>query len=167
MPRGPKPTITREEYFRLLDTAKQLRREQAYFLAKVFATTGISVSELSKLTVETVGEGKLNTSDGDVIIPPGLRDELISYARRKAIGAGPVFVTRNRQPVSMTRVSIILHGLGTAAGLGEGKSRSSALRELYQTAKEEAETMAAAMVEQVMNKQADREPEQLKAYMEE
>lgn len=166
MPRGPKTEITREEYHRLLDTAKRLGREQAYLLAKVFATTGVSLSELSKVTVEAVLEGKFDTSDGTGIIPAGLRDELTSYAGRRGICTGPVFVARGGQPVSMTRVSIILHSLGIAAGLEEGKSRSSTLQGLYLAAKGEAEAMAAAAVEQAMNEQADRELAQLKAYME-
>ena len=166
MPCDPKPGIGREEYLLLLDTAKQLGREQAYLLAKVFATTGLSVSELSKVTVEAVRAGKISGPGGDVVVPVGLLNELTSYAKRKGIGKGPVFVARSGQPISMARVSIILHDLGTAAGLEEGKSRSSALRELYLAAKEGAEAMAAGTVEQAMNEQADRELEQLKAYME-
>ena len=161
MSRDLRPEITRGEYLLLLDTAKRLKRERAYLLAKVFATTGLSVSELSKVTVEAVREGKISSSGGDAVVPVGLQNELTSYAKRKGISAGPVFVARDEQPVSMTRVSIILHGLGTAAGLGEGKSRSSALRELYLAAKERAEAMAAATVEKAMNEQADGEQEQL------
>ena len=165
-PSEPRAKLTREEYLLLLDTAKRLGQERTYLLAKVFAATGISLSELSALTVETVKAGKLDTTDGTVVIPAGLREELGAYAERQGIDAGPVFLARDGQPLSATRVSIILHGLGEAAGLGEGKSRSTSFRELYLAAKEKAEEMVAATVEQAMDRQAGREPEQLKAYME-
>ena len=157
---GAGKEITRGEYLHLLDTAKFFGREQAYLLAKVFATTGVSISELSRVTVEAVREGKVSSSGGDAVMPVCLVNELTSYAKGKGISAGPVFVARNGQPISMVRVSIILHGLGTAAGLVEGKSRPSTLQRLYRTTKEEAEAMAAETVERAMNEQADGEQKQ-------
>ncbi len=57
------PELTRAEYLRLLQTAKGLGRERLYFLVKVFCCTGISVSDLSLITVELVKNGK---SEGGV-----------------------------------------------------------------------------------------------------
>ena len=56
------PELTRAEYLRLLQTARTLGREKVYLLVKLFGTTGLSVQELSKVTVEAVTEGKLTVT---------------------------------------------------------------------------------------------------------
>ena len=154
-----KRETAREEYLLLLDTAKRLGREQAYLLAKVFASTGISVSELPAVTVEAVRKGVLKTSA--VAIPEGLRQELAAFAARRGVAAGPVFVTRGGRPFDVQRVSGILRDLGAAAGLESGRSRPSALQKLYIAARSEAEAMAAGEVEKRMDEMADREQKQL------
>lgn len=159
--RGSKPEITREEYLHMLDTAKRLGREQAYLLVKVFVTTGISAPELSEVTAEAVGTGKLETSNGAVSLPAGLCHELAAYAARKDVHTGPIFVTRSGRLLNVPRVFSILRDLGTEAGLTEGKSRPSTLQRLYRDTKEEARFMAAETVERSMNEQADREQKQL------
>ena len=100
--------LTRAEYLHLLDTARVLGREPAYLLVKVFALTGISVSELPVLTVEAVRAGRVR----DVPLPEGLKSELLAYAARKNILSGPVFATRSGRPLDVQRVSAILRGLG-------------------------------------------------------
>ena len=157
----PGQEITREEYLHMLDTAKFFGREQAYLLAKVFVTTGISAPELSAVTAEAVRMGKLETSSGAVLLPAGLCHELVDYAARKGVHAGPIFVTRSGRLFNVPRVFNILRGLGTEAGLAEGKSRPSTLQRLYRDTKEEARAMAAGTVERLMNEQADREQKQL------
>ena len=153
----PQAGITREEYLRLLDTAKQLGREQAYLLAKVFASTGVSVSELPALTVEAVRAGRVALPDGSVPLAPGMQNELLSYAARKNILSGPVFATRSGRHLDVQRVSNMLRQLGAAAGLDPGKSRPKALRKLYLSARSEAEMRAAGMAERLMNERADAE----------
>ena len=51
---GVQPELTRKEYLRLLSAAKAANRECAYMLVKLFATTGIAVRELPRVTVEAV-----------------------------------------------------------------------------------------------------------------
>ena len=46
------PELTRTEYLRLLQTARALGRERVYLLVKLFGTTGLTVQELEKVTVE-------------------------------------------------------------------------------------------------------------------
>lgn len=157
MPCGSRKEITRGEYLLLLDTAKRLRREQAYLLVKVFAATGIPSQEISEVTAEAVQTGDLKTSNGIVSLPASLRNELADYTARKNILSGPVFATRSGRSLDVQRVAAILRGLGTEAGLAEGKSRPSTLQRLYRDTKEESEAMAAETVGQAMNEQADRE----------
>ena len=149
--------ITREEYLHLLDTAKQLDREQAYLLVKVMATTGVSVLGLPGVTVEAVRAGELKVEHDVVLLAAGLRDELMAYAMWRGIQTGPVFATRSGRPCNQTRISYVLHSLCKAAGLDEEKCRPSALRKLCRATKAEAEARAAEIVEQIMDRQADAE----------
>ena len=52
------PELTRTGFLRLLQTARTLGREKVYLLVKLFGTTGLTVQELEKVTVEAVKEGK-------------------------------------------------------------------------------------------------------------
>ena len=103
------PELSRTEYLRLLATARNLGRERTYLMVKVFALTGIRVSELNRVTVRAVEEGRVLTAcDGRaqyVLIPACLRKELTVYLRRVGITAGPVFVTRSGRPMRRTQVS--------------------------------------------------------------
>ena len=77
------PELSRTEYLRLLATARNLGRERTYLMVKVFALTGIRVSELNRVTVRAVEEGRVLTAcDGRaqyVLIPACLRKELTVY----------------------------------------------------------------------------------------
>ena len=103
------PELSRTEYLRLLATARNLGRERTYLMVKVFALTGIRVSELNRVTVRAVEEGRVLTAcDGRaqyVLIPACLQKELAVYLRRVGITAGPVFVTRSGRPMRRTQVS--------------------------------------------------------------
>ena len=71
------PELSRNEYLRLLATARNLGRERTYLMVKVFALTGIRVSELHRVTVRAVEEGHVLTAcDGRqqyALIPACLR----------------------------------------------------------------------------------------------
>ena len=71
------PELTRTEYLRLLQTARTLGRERVYLLVKLFGTTGLTVQELEKVTVEAVKEGKLTVTPSRskqvLRIPDGLQ----------------------------------------------------------------------------------------------
>ena len=58
------PELTRNEYLRMLQTAKALKNERVYFLIKVFANVDLPVQQASKLTVEAAEEGKLVINRG-------------------------------------------------------------------------------------------------------
>ena len=55
------PEISRSEYLRLLCTARALGRECEYLLIKLFASTGITILEVPKVTVEAVEMGRIET----------------------------------------------------------------------------------------------------------
>ena len=155
------PELTRTEYLRLLQTARTLGRERVYLLVKLFGTTGLTVQELEKVTVEAVKEGKLTVTPSRskqvLRIPDGLQSELLDYAKRNGYLSGPIFLTKEGTPMSRTYVSTIIRQLCTAAKVPEEKGNPRCLKRLYQTTRAGIEDNIALLVEQAHNRLLEKE----------
>lgn len=155
------PELSRTEYLRLLATARNLGRERTYLMVKVFALTGIRVSELNRVTVRAVEEGRVLTAcDGRaqyVLIPACLRKELTVYLRRVGITAGPVFVTRNGRPMRRTQVSGEIRTLCRDARVDGDKSNPRCLRRLYQVTQERIRDSVQILAEQAHERMLEEE----------
>ena len=125
--------------FRLrgLPFSSALGREKVYLLVKLFGTTGLTVQELDKVTVEAVKDGKLtvNPSRSKLLlrIPEGLQKELLEYAKRNSYLSGPIFLTKEGTPMSRTYVSTIIRQLCTVAKVPEEKGNPRSLKRLLYT----------------------------------
>jgi len=150
------PELTRNEYLRLLQTARSLGRERVYLLVKVFANTNIPLQELPKLTVEAAQAGRVNVlynSARQVVrIPNCICQELLEYAKRKGILHGPIFLTRDGEPMSRTNVATGIKQLSAAARIPEEKGNHRCLRKLYLTTREGIERNIALLVEQAQER---------------
>ncbi len=155
------PELTRREYLRLLQTARALGRERVYLLVKLFGTTGLTVQELEKVTVESVKEGKLTVifsrSKQVLHIPKWLQNELLDYAKRNGCLSGPIFLTKDGTPMSRTYVSTIIRQLCTAARVPEEKGNPRCLKRLYQTTRAGIEDNIALLVEQAHSRLLEQE----------
>ena len=155
------PELSRTEYLRLLATARNLGRERTYLMVKVFALTGIRVSELNRVTVRAVEEGRVLTAcDGRaqyVLIPACLRKELTVYLRRVGITAGPVFVTRSGRPMRRTQVSGEIRTLCREARVDGDKSNPRCLRRLYQVTQERIRDSVQILAEQAHERMLEEE----------
>ena len=155
------PELSRTEYLRLLATARNLGRERTYLMVKVFALTGIRVSELNRGTVRAVEEGRVLTAcDGRaqyVLIPACLRKELTVYLRRVGITAGPVFVTRSGHPMRRTQVSGEIRTLCRDARVDGDKSNPRCLRRLYQVTQERIRDSVQILAEQAHERMLEEE----------
>ena len=155
------PELTRTEYLRLLQTARTLGRERVYLLVKLFGTTGLTVQELEKVTVEAVKEGKLTVTPSRskqvLRIPDGLQSELLDYAKRNGYLSGPIFLTKEGTPMSRTYVSTIIRQLCAAAKVSEEKGNPRCLKRLYQTTRAGIEDNIALLVEQAHNRLLEKE----------
>ena len=129
------PELTRNEYLRMLQTAKALKNERVYFLIKVFANVDLPVQQASKLTVEAAEEGKLVIDRGGgreiIRLPKCLCQELLSYAKRSGITTGPLFLTRQKKPMRRTQISDSIRRMCLEAKIPEGKGNPRCLRKLY------------------------------------
>lgn len=155
------PELTRTEYLRLLQTARTLGREKVYLLVKLFGSTGLTVQELEKVTIEAVKEGKLTVTfsrNKQVLrIPEGLQAELLDYARRNGYLSGPIFLTKEGTPMSRTYVSTIIRQLCMAAKVPEEKGNPRCLKRLYQSTRAGIEDNIALLVEQAHSRLLEQE----------
>lgn len=142
------PELTRNEYLRLLSTARALGKEREYLMVKIFAATGISVRDLSQLTVEAAEAGEVKLPASILHIPECLREELLDYAKREGIASGPVFVTKTRVPYSRTAVTALIQRLCHDARVPEERANPRCLRKLYQTTQAGIQANIALLVEQ-------------------
>lgn len=131
------PQLTREEYLRLLSTARQLGKEQTYLLIKTVGGAGVRMRELPNLTVDAVHEGTIYAkSTGDtkarkVDIPSCLQQELLGFIRRQKIVTGPVFQSQNGTPLSRVVAHRNIRGIGRNARVPENKANLRCLSQLY------------------------------------
>ena len=132
-----------------------------YLLVKLFGTTGLTVQELEKVTVEAVKEGKLTVTPSRnkqvLRIPDGLQSELLDYAKRNGCLSGPIFLTKEGTPMSRTYVSTIIRQLCTAAKVPEEKGNPRCLKRLYQSTRAGIEDNIALLVEQAHNRLLEQE----------
>ena len=95
--------LTKEEYQRLLKTAKNKNNERLYYLMQTICSCGIRVSEISGITVEAIkykearihSKGKIRV----IIIPKELCRMLSNYAKNHNIKSGSIFVTKSGKPL--------------------------------------------------------------------
>ncbi len=125
--------LTREEYLRLLTAARG--RPQLHLLLQTICATGIRVSELRYFTVEAVRMGEITihckSKTRTILVPGKLRKLLMQYARQQRITAGPVFVTRNGNPLNRSNIWAAMKKLCTAAGVKASKVFPHNLRKLF------------------------------------
>ncbi|WOC74053.1 hypothetical protein RX717_08405 [Intestinibacillus sp. NTUH-41-i26] len=125
----PLPELTRNEYLRLLQTAKLLGKRQTYLLVLLFGTMDLPLHTLSRVTVEAVREGWVLVPSR-LRVPPCLRAELLAYAGEQGIGSGPIFCTRYGRPMDRGNINVRLQSLSRDARVSPEKCNPRCLRKL-------------------------------------
>lgn len=127
--------ITMEEYRRILAYARESGREKYYFILKALAFTGIRISELAFLTVETLSAGKFTIENKgmtrEVYLPAKLEQSLRGYCRRKNIRTGTIFTGNTGKPISRAAVYQMLIRLADMAGVKKEKAHPHSFRHLF------------------------------------
>ena len=127
--------LTREEYIRLVNTAKQKKNERLSLILQTICGTGIRVSELQYITVESVqnGEAKVSLKGKTrlVFIVCELQKKLLRYAAVQKIKSGAIFITRNGKPISRTNIWREMKRLCVQAGVNPQKVFPHNLRHLF------------------------------------
>ena len=136
------PELTRAEYLRLLQAARDLEKERVYLLAKALGGAGLRIQELPQLTAETVRAGavELRYHNGRcsriLRIPGEFREELLAYIRRENIQEGPVFRTAAGAPIARTYAVKLLRSVSAAARVEAEKTTPRCLWNMYRATRE-------------------------------
>ena len=127
--------LTKAEYLRLVNTAKQAGNERLNLLIQTICGTGIRVSELQYITVEAVKCGEavvsLKGKTRSVFIVRELQKKLLRYAAEKKITSGVIFITRNGNPMSRTHIWREMKSLCEQAKVSSQKVFPHNLRHLF------------------------------------
>lgn len=127
--------LTKAEYMRLVNTAKQKGNERLNLILQTICGTGIRVSELQYITVEAVKNGEaivsLKGKNRSVFIVKELQKKLLRYAAEQKIQTGSIFITRTGKPISRTNIWREMKGLCEQAGVNPQKVFPHNLRHLF------------------------------------
>ena len=127
--------LTKAEYMRLVNTAKQKGNERLNLLIQTICGTGIRVSELQYITVEAVKCGEavvsLKSKTRSVFIVRELQKKLLRYAAEQKIISGAIFITRSGKPMSRTNIWREMKSLCVQAGVNPQKVFPHNLRHLF------------------------------------
>ena len=126
---------TQDEYAQLLRTAEAMGRERLKLLMETICGTGIRVSEVRYITVETAKAGKAEVSlKGKVrtiLLPAKLCRKLLKYAKRKKIASGEIFLTRSGKAMSRKQIWAEMKSICEKAGVETSKVYPHNLRHLF------------------------------------
>lgn len=127
--------LTKAEYMRLLNAAKQEGNERLNLLIQTICGTGIRVSELQFITVEAAkcGNAVVNCKGKtrSVFIVEKLKQKLLRYAAKQKINSGAIFITRSGKPLSRTNIWREMKKICEQAGVNPKKVFPHNLRHLF------------------------------------
>ena len=127
--------LTKAEYIRLLNAAKQKKNDRLNLILQTICGTGIRVSELPFITVEAARAGqatvKCKGKTRTVFLVRELKKKLLQYAKERGITTGSVFVTRSGKPISRTNIWREMKALCSDANVSPGKVFPHNLRHLF------------------------------------
>lgn len=110
-----------ENYFQLIEAAREEGKERLALMMETMCSTGIRVSELSFFTVESVSSGIVRVWNKGkyrlVVLPEKLCMKLKQYIRKQNLQSGMVFVTRNGKPVDRSNIWREMKRLSEKAGI--------------------------------------------------
>lgn len=127
--------LTREEYNRLIQTARDLGRERLMLLMETVCATGIRVSEVQYITLEAVQIGKAEISlkgkIRTILLPGKLCRKLRKYAQKQKIASGEIFLTRSGKSMSRQQIWAEMKSVCEKAGVEPTKVFPHNLRHLF------------------------------------
>ena len=135
--RNQSKELTKEEYEKLLRTAREKGKERLALLMETVCGTGIRVSEVAYITVEAVRRGRAEVNlKGKVrviFLPERLCRKLLKYVKKQEIESGEIFLTCSGKGLSRRQIWREMKGLCESAGVEETKVFPHNLRHLFAT----------------------------------
>ena len=125
--------LTKEEYLRLLEAARQ--KPRLFLILETICATGIRVSELRYFTVEAVSSGEITVQcknkTRSILVPGKLRKKLLTYTKKNGIRSGVIFCTRSGRPLDRSNIWSDMKKLCATAHVQESKVFPHNLRKLF------------------------------------
>lgn len=100
--------LSREEYFRLIQTAGEKKKERLVLVLQTLCGLGLRISELKAVTVEAVKDGKLQIYNKGksrlVWLGKPLQRKLSAYIRRMHLKQGEIFITKSGKSLDRSNI---------------------------------------------------------------
>ena len=127
--------LTKAEYTALVRTAELKKNERLSLVVQTICGTGIRVSELQSITVESVRRGEAIVSckgkTRKIFIVKALQKKLLRYAIEQGITTGTLFVTKSGKPLDRSNIWRQMKDLCEQAGVSPQKVFPHNLRHLF------------------------------------
>lgn len=132
---SPDKEMTQKDYKELIQAARGEKDMRMSMLLQTLGSTGIRISELKYITVESLDAGHAEIYNKGksrrVLIPLKLGQLLRKYCRKAGIQSGSIFVTRFGNPMDRSNINKRMKQLGRAAGVSLAKVFPHNLRHLF------------------------------------
>lgn len=129
--------LTREEYERLLGTARSEGKERLALLMETICSTGIRVSELVYITAEAVRQSRaeieLKGKIRVILLPKKLCHKLLNYMKEQEIMSGEIFLTKGGKSLSRRQIWREMKELCKKTDVESSKVFPHNLRHLFAT----------------------------------
>lgn len=127
--------LTQQEYIRLVRAARDCGNEKLSLLMETICSTGIRVSEVKYITVESIRAGKaeirMKGKIRTILLASKLSRKLLKYAKKQQIASGAVFCTESGKPMSRYQIWDAMKKICRCAGVDAGKVYPHNLRHLF------------------------------------
>lgn len=131
----PEKELSREEYIRLVNAAEEKQNRRLALILQTICSTGIRVSELQFVTLETVKAGRAvvdcKGKKRTIFLPGDLSRALKAYCCEQGIKNGVVFCTKNGRPLDRSNIWRDMKRLCCSAGVEPQKVFPHNLRHLF------------------------------------
>ena len=131
----PGRELSRAEYFRLLNAARETGNKRSQLLLETICSTGIRVSELQFITVDAIRRRKASIrckgKCSEILLPAELCHRLTRWCQKNRIHTGPAFLSRVGKPINRDTVWKLLKALCERACVAWKKVFPHNLRHLF------------------------------------
>ncbi|MBS5065052.1 MAG: tyrosine-type recombinase/integrase [Hungatella hathewayi] len=131
----PETEMTEKDYEKLIQAARKNGDDKMSMLMQTIGSTGIRISELKFITVESLETGRAEIYNKGksrvVLLPMELTRLLKKYCRKAGIASGSVFITKHGNPMDRSNVSKKMKQLAEAARVDAAKVFPHNFRHLF------------------------------------
>lgn len=135
--RDPSRELTRTDYDRLVSAARERGQKQLALLMETICATGIRVSEVRYITVETVMRGRaeihLKGKIRVILLPDKLCRKLLKYAKKQKTASGEIFLAKSGKALSRRQIWAKMKALCVRAKVDPRRVFPHNLRHLFAT----------------------------------